>query len=109
MSETTTDNGKTTAIIAHFWIIGLVIAFIMNNDKKDPFAAFYIRQMLGLLLISFAFGLIFYLVSVPVVPMIVNIAMLILWILSLIGAIQGEKKLTPVLGAHFQQWFKGIG
>jgi uncharacterized membrane protein len=41
--------------------------------------------------------------------MIINLALFVLWILSFIGAIQGEKKLTPMIGEQFQQWFKGIG
>ncbi len=109
MSNSTSDNGKTTAIVAHLWIIGFIIAIVMNGSKKEEFASFYIRQMLGLLILSIGFGVLFYIVSVPFVPYIVNVLMLILWVLSFIGAIQGEKKLTPVVGEQFQQWFKGIG
>jgi len=29
-------------------------------------------------------------------------------VLGFVGAIQGERKLIPVLGAQFQDWFKGI-
>jgi len=33
------SEGKTIAIIAYITIIGLIIAFVMNNDKKDPLVA----------------------------------------------------------------------
>lgn len=31
-------EGKEIAIIAYLTIIGLIAAFIMNNDKRAPFA-----------------------------------------------------------------------
>ncbi|WP_243456793.1 hypothetical protein [Polaribacter batillariae] len=31
-----------------------------------------------------------------------------LWIIGLIGAVQGEEKRVPVLGDYFQKWFKNI-
>jgi len=37
-------DGKTTAIVSHITLIGWIIAFVTNNDKKDPLASFYIRQ-----------------------------------------------------------------
>ena len=39
----------------------------------------------------------------------IGIALLILWVIGLIGAIQGEEKKVPLLGDMFQDWFKGIG
>jgi uncharacterized membrane protein len=96
------SQGKNIAIIAHITIIGWIIALIMNNSDKTELGSFYIRQMLGLLIFSFVLWF------VPVVGWILNLVMLILWILSLIGALGGEKKTIPVLGEHFQNWFKGI-
>ena len=37
---------KSIAIIAYLTLIGLIVAFVMNNDKKQPFAAYHIRQSL---------------------------------------------------------------
>jgi hypothetical protein len=37
-----------------------------------------------------------------------SIVIFVFWILSLIGAAQGEIKETPVLGKYYQDWFKGI-
>ena len=34
MENQTAHEGKTTAIISYLWWIGLLIAFLMNNDKK---------------------------------------------------------------------------
>jgi uncharacterized membrane protein len=96
------SQGKNIAIIAHITIIVWIIALIMNNSDKTELGSFYIRQMLGLLIFSFVLWF------VPVVGWILNLVMLILWILSLIGALGGEKKTIPILGEHFQNWFKGI-
>lgn len=96
------NDGKNIALIAHITLIGWIVALVMNNNSKSEFASFYIRQMLGLMIIAFVLSFI------PFVGWILNLGMLILWILSLIGAVNGEKKLTPGLGAYFQDWFKSL-
>jgi len=41
-------QGKDIALISYLTLIGLLIAFVMNNDKKYEFAKFHIRQSLGM-------------------------------------------------------------
>lgn len=94
-------DGKTKAIIAHITYIGWIIALVINMNEKDEIASFYIRQLLGLFILSFF-------VWIPVIGWILGIAIFIFWILSLIGALNGEMKETPVIGKYFQDWFKGI-
>ncbi len=36
-----TGEDKTIAVIAYLTFIGLIIAFVMNNDKKYEFASFH--------------------------------------------------------------------
>ncbi|HUH35379.1 MAG TPA: hypothetical protein VL022_06055 [Moheibacter sp.] len=105
----TEDNGKTIALIAYLTVIGLIIAFVMNNDKKLPLASFHIRQSMGIMLTGLALSFI------NVIPFLGTliwvfgfILLLILWVLGLIGAINGEQKPIPILGAKFQEWFKGV-
>jgi len=102
----TNETGKTRAIIAHITIIGWVIALIQNNNDKDEFASFYLRQMMGLVLI----GLLAYILSSVsyYLGLGINIVMLVLWVLSLLGAVNGKKDLTPIVGHYFQDWFKSI-
>ena len=95
-------DGKNIALIAHITLIGWIIAIVMNSNSKNEFASFYIRQMLGLMIIAFILSFI------PFVGWILNIGMLVLWIISLMGALNGEKKLTPGVGAYFQDWFKSM-
>ena len=53
MSETVSEQGRMRAIIAHITLIGWIIALVMSTDNsKDKYASFYIRQMLGIVLIT---------------------------------------------------------
>lgn len=108
MSENKVEEGKTIAIISYITLIGLIVAFIMNNSKKNSFASFHIRQMIGLsilsLINSFVFGRINYFLMLGV-----SIALLVLWIIALIGAVNGQEKKIPLLGDQFQAWFKNVG
>ncbi len=109
MEKGTVEDGKTIAIISYFWIIGFIIGLLMNNEKKNDFAAFHIRQSLGIIGLWVAAWGILYIVSIPFLGWIFQIGLFVLWILAFIGAIQGEKKPVPIFGAQFQEWFKGIG
>jgi len=100
-------DDKTKSIVAHITIIGWIIAIVMNQSDKGPNTSFYLRQNLGLYLIYIA-GLVIGMLTLNVITMIVGVAVLILWILSLVGALSGEQKPVPVLGDMFQTWFKSI-
>ncbi|WP_347709717.1 YtxH domain-containing protein [Gelidibacter japonicus] len=95
-------DGKNIALIAHLTLIGWIIAFVMNNNTKSEFGSFYIRQVLGLGLCGLVLSFI------PLLGWLVSLGIFVLWIMSLIGALNGEKKLTPVLGEYFQDWFKSL-
>lgn len=95
-------DGKTKAIVAHIYWIGWVIALILNSSEKDELTSFYLRQLLGLFLLSLILWFI------PVIGWIANIIIFIFWIISLIGAINGEQKEIPLVGKLFQDWFKAL-
>lgn len=95
-------DGKTKAIVAHIFWIGWVIALVVNSSEKDEIASYYIRQLLGLYLFSLVISFI------PVVNIIGWIITLVFWIISLLGAVNGEQKEIPWIGAYFQDWFKAI-
>ncbi|MDX1277471.1 YtxH domain-containing protein [Oceanihabitans sediminis] len=96
-------DGKNVAIIAHITPIGWIIALVMNSgEKKNEYASFYIRQVLGLGILSLLSSLI------PGIGWAISIIFTVLWILSLIGALSDEKKPTPILGEKFQEWFKSL-
>lgn len=109
MENQTVHEGKTIAIISYITFIGTIIAFVMNNDKHNSFAAFHIRQMIGLSIFSLANTFIIGRYASYSVTGLVGLALFVLWIIGFIGAIQGEEKRVPFVGDLFQDWFKNIG
>ena len=108
MDNYTVKEGKTIAIISYITWIGTVIAFLMNNDKRNYFASFHIRQSIGLGVISLLNTIVIIKYSDLGILGLVNLGIFILRIIGLIGAIQGEEKRIPLLGDTFQDWFKNI-
>jgi uncharacterized membrane protein len=109
MSDTTSDDGKTIAIISYITLIGWIIALVMHNNDKTDLGAFHIRQSLGIICVAIALSIINAVIGIPIFGWIIQLAIIAFWILGFIGAIQGEKKPVPLLGEQFQEWFKGIG
>ena len=111
MSTSSSADGKTVGIVAYLWLVGWVIALILNNNDKTEFGGFHLRQALGIMILWIViavFNVILTIMDIPFIGWLLYIAIFVLWILGIIGAVQGEKKLIPGLGAQFQDWFKGI-
>ena len=109
------DKGKTVGILAYCTIIGFIIAIVLNIDQnnKSELGIFHIRQALGIFLTSFTIGIASIILAfIPILGWLAimgaYIAVFIFWILGLIAAINSEKKAVPVLGAFYQNLFKGI-
>ena len=100
-------DDKTKSIVAHITLIGWIIALVMNQSDKGANTSFYLRQNIGLYIIAIA-GSVLGMLTISVIGTVVSVVILILWVLSLIGALSGEQKPVPVVGDLFQQWFKGI-
>ncbi|WP_339631428.1 hypothetical protein [Bizionia echini] len=107
MTDQTIQEGKTMAIVAYFTFIGLIIAIVMNIDKKNQFTTFHIRQMLGLVImllisnitekyISSWLGTSFWAIT------------FVCWLFGLFYAIKSEMKPIPIIGEKFQEWFRNI-
>lgn len=108
MDNYTIKEGKTIAIISYITWIGTLIAFFMHNEKRNPFAAFHIRQSIGISLFSMV-NSVFLIRYIGVwTAGLIGFGLLVLLIIGLIGAIQGEEKKIPLFGDIFQDWFKGI-
>jgi len=107
MTEKEIEEGKNLAIVSYLTFVGLIIAFIMNLEKRNSFTFFHARQMLGLILmllvsnvsekyINSWLGTIFWVVT------------FVCWLYGIYTAFKGEDKPIPVLGELFQQWFRNI-
>lgn len=117
---TTTDSGKTAAIISYFSLLGWLIAyFAMHKDKKTELSSFHLRQtllfaiaviilgwgfsfVLGILIISTGILALIYLLYV------VYLALFAIWIIGLLGAIKGLKTPMPIIGQKAQTIFSSI-
>lgn len=100
-------DDKTKSIVAHITLIGWIIALVMNQSDKGANTSFYLRQNLGLWIIAIA-GSVVGMLTLSIISTIVSIAILVLWVISLLGALSGEQKPSPVVGEMFQSWFKSI-
>lgn len=99
---------KTTGIVSYLWWVGLLIV-ILTRKVRTEYTNFHIRQSLGILVLSFIAGLLFYIPGIGRMLFgIAGIFLFVLWIIAFIGAVNNEKKLVPILGEKFQEWFKSI-
>jgi uncharacterized membrane protein len=106
---------KTISWVSYLTIIGWIVAYVSytNSNPKHQLAAFHLRQSLGLVSSGLALYFVFW-ILVFVVPMLsflislVWIALVVLWVLGFIAALNGEEKPVPVVGEYFQQWFTFI-
>lgn len=111
--ETNTQDiiaeGKNTATVAYITLIGLIAAFVMNNDKKNTFATYHIRQSLGLMCTGFALTLVNF---IPFLGWIISIlgvvVLMVLWFMGLMNAINGKEQPIPLLGDLYSTWFANI-
>jgi uncharacterized membrane protein len=83
----------------------------MNNDKKNSFASFHIRQAIGIYLLFFLINLLtrYGYGGLGWIDEILYFIAFALLVIGIVGAIQGEEKKIPFLGDQFQEWFKNIG
>lgn len=105
---------KTTAIVSYLTLIGFIVAVVLHNQKKTILGAFHLRQSLGLMITAIAAMMALSIVGfIPFIGWLISIigsiavwgGGLVLWIMGLIAAANGECKPVPVLGEHFQKWF----
>lgn len=105
MNEETIYLGKPAAVWSYLTIIGLLIAVSMNGESKNPFAAFHIRQALGLTLLFVVLMVPMgyfdtWLISAPF-----YLGFFALWLFAIISAFQGKTQPVPIVGNLFQTVF----
>jgi uncharacterized membrane protein len=104
---------KILGIISYLTPVGLIIAFVLYSSSKTDYVSFHLKQMLGIVLCGIVLQMsTFILVFIPIIGWLAIILgwlfIAVLWVIGLIGALNNEEKVVPVLGEQFQQWFKGI-
>jgi uncharacterized membrane protein len=109
MSETNNSlDPKLAAIISHFTLVGWFIAFLTRKEGQDNLF-FYLRQTLGIHLISIAlYWIPPFLFFGGTLRLIAGLGLLACWIISLLGALNEEQRRIPILGSFFQDQFKNL-
>jgi uncharacterized membrane protein len=108
MDAKTIEEGKQKAIIAYLTLIGLVIAYSMNMETKNKYAAMHIRQALGLNILFYTIATFIGFFNSWMVSGPFYVFFVVLWVFGLVNALQGEYRPIPLLGDYFQDWFKSI-
>ncbi len=103
------DTNVSMGVIAYLTIIGLIIAFVDNQNKKNDFTSFHLRQSLGIAFTGLAIGIVGW---IPLIGWLVSIIgfflLLFMWISGLLNAMNKKEKSVPVLGKRFSEWFKNV-
>jgi hypothetical protein len=94
-------DARVKAIVAHFTLIGWVIALIANTNNKEEFTSFYLRQTLGIHLAAI------FVSWIPVVGWLLGIITFAFWVLSFVYTLQGVTKTIP-FGEYLQDWFRSF-
>ncbi len=111
---------KSIAWVSYLTLIGWNIALVSYNSSTDKssLAKFHIRQSFGIMVTAFALSIIIWILAAIIgfiMPMmlffpyllwmILWVVLLILSVLGLIAAVNGEEKPIPVLGPVYQKIF----
>lgn len=109
VNGTIISEGKNIAIIAYITLIGLIVAFVMNSEKKNTFAQYHIRQVLGLAITGFSIGIIGLIPFIGwIISILASIIIIIMWIMGLMNAINEKEQPVPIMGTYFEKWFQNI-
>lgn len=108
ITQNTVEEGKKTAIISYITIFGTISAMVMNGEKKNAFAAFHIRQSLGIFISFFLLGYFVGYFDNWMATYSFWTFIFVLWIYGFLTALQGQMTAIPLLGAFFQKIFKNI-
>ena len=103
------NDGKSNAIISYLTIFGTIIAFYLNNEKKNAFASFHIRQALGLWLTFFVLGYIVGNFDSWLITFGFYMFFGVLFIYGFINAVSGKAQTVPLVGDLYQKWFSSLG
>lgn len=105
INNKTVNEGKLIAALSYIIYIGLIIALVLNNNKRNAYVSFHIRQSLGLALLSIVIGLVSF---IPFIGWALGIILSVFWIVGFVQAILGKTTPLPFVGIYFQKMFSSI-
>lgn len=97
------QENKFYAVISYFWILFLIPVLV---KKESEFAIFHAKQGLALFVLTVIYGV---LSAIPfigwfLVSWIGGLILIVLFLIGVINALQGQCKELPVIGS----WFKNV-
>jgi uncharacterized membrane protein len=108
-------KGKTNAILSYCTPIGWIIGFVLHSSAKSRFAAYHLRQGLGLWCLAMGIGiasvfflLVFYMFILYLAIRLLQLGVLAFAVMGLINASNGKMEPVPLLGDFFNKIFSGI-
>jgi uncharacterized membrane protein len=107
---------KTISWVSYLTLIGWIIGLVSYNGSPDKssLARFHLRQMLGIMILGISISILSTIVTLTMgwsignIIRFVNLGTIVLWILGLIAALNGEEKPVPLVGDFFQKTFTFI-
>lgn len=105
---TTEEQGKNAAIVGYLTIVGAIIALFMNQESRNAFARFHIRQAFGLHILYWLMGYAVGNFDLWMLHSAYWVLFITLWIYGFIGALQLKYNSIPVIGPLSQKWFTFI-
>jgi len=111
MTNPDIEIGKRNAIISYLTIIGVIIAYYLNNEdgKQSRFASFHIRQSMGLWLSFWALGYIIGSFDSWLITSAFYVCFAVLFIFGFTNALGNKAQTVPLVGDFYQKIFKNLG
>jgi uncharacterized membrane protein len=109
MTEETIQQGKTMAFVSYLTLVGLLVALVVNGEKRNPFTSFHVRQSLGLWITFMALGYIIGYFDSWLITFAFWIFFGVLFIYSFMTAVSGKAEAAPLVGKLYQRIFSAIG
>ncbi|MFT5847225.1 hypothetical protein [Psychroserpens sp.] len=109
MENKSKDYSDILAIVAYITLIGTLIAFFMNREKRSPLVNFHVRQALGLWLLQMLLGYFIGAFDSLMISTSFWIFFIVLFIYGILGAVGKQMNEVPILGPYFQKLFSSIG
>ncbi|MEA1787482.1 hypothetical protein U1E44_15375 [Arenibacter sp. GZD96] len=100
MDQKTKEDGKTMAIICYITFIGLLIAYLMNNNTQNEFAKFHIGQSVRVVILVVANMVLGQILpySLSIINSIIGLGALALLVIGIINAVNLSTKPLPIIG-----------
>lgn len=97
------NQNATLCAVLSYLLIGIIWYFVDDQMRKDSYVRFHVRQSVALLILWIIFAIIGSVLNfIPVIGWIISallgLVVLVLWLMGLIGALQGKTNEVPIIG-----------